>query len=271
MAIVVMLVHTYYGFTASGGPAGVGEAVGRAVRASLVCRGVRHLVRVAGHLRAVRQLQPVRVAMHGTQTQAKAHPPRVVGGDPVCAWSPSLWSASGMFTGSFSSYVPVTLTSDRSGLVMETGAKVKLRGVQVGRVADDHGGTEPVSLEAARSTPTRSDTSRPTSRPRSGHHRLRRQVRRPDLSRRPQPASDCRRRGAAVTQRQHRGQHRLPESGRSAATRSTRPNSTRVLSALAEGVRGQGQRIGQATTDANQVLLAVNPRMRHRSRRTGAR
>ena len=31
-----MLVHTYYGFTASGGPAGVGEAVGRAVRTSLI-------------------------------------------------------------------------------------------------------------------------------------------------------------------------------------------------------------------------------------------
>jgi phospholipid/cholesterol/gamma-HCH transport system permease protein len=40
MAIVVMLVHTYYGFTASGGPAGVGEAVGRAVRTSLVSAGV---------------------------------------------------------------------------------------------------------------------------------------------------------------------------------------------------------------------------------------
>jgi phospholipid/cholesterol/gamma-HCH transport system permease protein len=36
MAIVIMLVHTYYGFNASGGPAGVGEAVGRAVRSSLV-------------------------------------------------------------------------------------------------------------------------------------------------------------------------------------------------------------------------------------------
>jgi phospholipid/cholesterol/gamma-HCH transport system permease protein len=36
MAIVVMSIHTYYGYTASGGPAGVGEAVGRAVRASLV-------------------------------------------------------------------------------------------------------------------------------------------------------------------------------------------------------------------------------------------
>jgi phospholipid/cholesterol/gamma-HCH transport system permease protein len=36
MAVVVMLVHTYYGFTAWGGPAGVGEATGRAVRTSLI-------------------------------------------------------------------------------------------------------------------------------------------------------------------------------------------------------------------------------------------
>lgn len=36
MAVVIMLVHTYYGFTASGGPAGVGEAVGRAVRTSMI-------------------------------------------------------------------------------------------------------------------------------------------------------------------------------------------------------------------------------------------
>ena len=36
MALAIMLVHTYYGFTAAGGPAGVGEAVGRAVRTSLV-------------------------------------------------------------------------------------------------------------------------------------------------------------------------------------------------------------------------------------------
>ncbi|MDY6999826.1 MAG: ABC transporter permease [Actinomycetota bacterium] len=36
MAILIMLVHTYYGFTASGGPAGVGAAVGRAVRTSLI-------------------------------------------------------------------------------------------------------------------------------------------------------------------------------------------------------------------------------------------
>lgn len=35
MVIVVMLIHTFYGYNASGGPAGVGEAVGRSVRASL--------------------------------------------------------------------------------------------------------------------------------------------------------------------------------------------------------------------------------------------
>jgi phospholipid/cholesterol/gamma-HCH transport system permease protein len=40
MTIVIMLVHTYYGYTAKGGPAGVGEAVGRAVRTSMVVAAV---------------------------------------------------------------------------------------------------------------------------------------------------------------------------------------------------------------------------------------
>jgi phospholipid/cholesterol/gamma-HCH transport system permease protein len=31
-----MLVHTYYGYNASGGPVGVGIAVGQAVRTSLI-------------------------------------------------------------------------------------------------------------------------------------------------------------------------------------------------------------------------------------------
>jgi phospholipid/cholesterol/gamma-HCH transport system permease protein len=36
MATGVMVVHTYYGFNATGGPAGVGEAVGRSVRTSMI-------------------------------------------------------------------------------------------------------------------------------------------------------------------------------------------------------------------------------------------
>jgi phospholipid/cholesterol/gamma-HCH transport system permease protein len=39
-AVVIILIHCYYGFTASGGPAGVGVAVGRAVRTSLVALNV---------------------------------------------------------------------------------------------------------------------------------------------------------------------------------------------------------------------------------------
>ncbi|WP_285029979.1 ABC transporter permease [Mycolicibacterium sp. lyk4-40-TYG-92] len=40
ITVVIMLVHTYFGFTASGGPAGVGEAVGGAVRLSMVIAAV---------------------------------------------------------------------------------------------------------------------------------------------------------------------------------------------------------------------------------------
>ena len=36
IAVAIMLVHTYYGYTAWGGPAGVGEAVGHSVRTSLI-------------------------------------------------------------------------------------------------------------------------------------------------------------------------------------------------------------------------------------------
>ncbi|MBV9485260.1 MAG: ABC transporter permease [Frankiaceae bacterium] len=39
-ATVVMLIHCYYGYYASGGPAGVGVAVGRAVRTSIVAINV---------------------------------------------------------------------------------------------------------------------------------------------------------------------------------------------------------------------------------------
>jgi len=36
LAVAIILVHCYYGYTASGGPAGVGTAVGKAIRTSIV-------------------------------------------------------------------------------------------------------------------------------------------------------------------------------------------------------------------------------------------
>ena len=43
-AVVVALIHCYYGYNASGGPAGVGVAVGRAIRLSIVAVVVLNLV-----------------------------------------------------------------------------------------------------------------------------------------------------------------------------------------------------------------------------------
>ncbi len=43
-AVVVVLIHCYYGYYASGGPAGVGVAVGRAIRTSIVAINVINLL-----------------------------------------------------------------------------------------------------------------------------------------------------------------------------------------------------------------------------------
>ena len=63
-----------------------------------------------------------------------------------------------------------------------------------------------------------------------------------------------------VAQRQHRGQHGVRERRRRARIRSTPPSSTARCPRSPKASAGKGERIGQATTDANQVLLALNPR-----------
>lgn len=47
-----------------------------------------------------------------------------------------IFLAVSLFRGSFTTTVPVTVISDRAGLVMDKDAKVKMRDVQVGKVAD---------------------------------------------------------------------------------------------------------------------------------------
>src|SRR3984885_2248319 len=61
--------------------------------------------------------------------------------DPIW-WAPTLFIligglialTAGAFSGKFQTFIPLTLVSNRAGLVMEDGAKVKLRGVQLSRV-----------------------------------------------------------------------------------------------------------------------------------------
>jgi phospholipid/cholesterol/gamma-HCH transport system substrate-binding protein len=171
----------------------------------------------------------------------------------------AVWLSTALFTGKLTKYVDVTVTSDRSGLVMESGAKVKMRGVPVGRVTTIQGGRDPVSIGL------QINADQVKYIPANVGARIRAttvfgakfvDLTYPD---------------APVSQRLASGQV-LKSSNVSVEVNTVFENLVGVLSqidtsklnavltALAEGVRGQGERIGQATTDANQVLLALNPR-----------
>jgi phospholipid/cholesterol/gamma-HCH transport system substrate-binding protein len=167
------------------------------------------------------------------------------------------WS---LFNGSFRSYVPVMLTSERSGLVMEAGSKVRFRGVQVGQVGHVRPGTGSVSLQLE------IDPDEIPNLPANIGAEIRATTvfgaKYVDLIYPEKP----------VPQRLTAGSV-LRSSNVSVEVNTVFQNLLRVLkqidpaklnatlTALAEGVRGQGEAIGRATTNANQVLLAVNPRM----------
>ena len=76
-----------------------------------------------------------------------------------------------LFSGTLRKYDPLTLVSDRSGLVMENGAKVKLRGVQVGEVtnigAETGAGSDRVEADPEDRPWTVSSTCRAMSKRRS--------------------------------------------------------------------------------------------------------
>lgn len=179
----------------------------------------------------------------------------------LVVFSVLIWLTYALFVGTLRSVVPVTLTSDRAGLVLETNAKVELRGVQVGRVSAISGGgagTAAVSLKLD------IDSDKVKYIPAN----VEAQIKATTVF------------GAKFVELVYPGDPRGQlQAGQVIRSRNVtaevntvfqnvvavlekidtaKLNST--LSALAEGVRGQGERIGQATTDANQVLLQLNPR-----------
>lgn len=134
MAITILLIHTYYGYFASGGPSGVGVAVGNAVRTSLiVVVAVTLLVSLAiygsnGNFNLAGRRWPNRDSSIG----------RTHGRWPlltVLALALIVMLAVGLFRDSFRDTMPVTVVADRAGLVMNPDAKVKLHGAQMGKVA----------------------------------------------------------------------------------------------------------------------------------------
>lgn len=171
-----------------------------------------------------------------------------------------MWLCSVLFAGALTPYVPVTLTSQRAGLVMESGAKVKFRGVEVGRVAGIEGGQEPVRLKL------QLFPDQVKYIPANTQARIRATTifgaKYVDLIYSDHPTVQHVSAGAVlealnvttevntIFQNLVNVLHQIDPSKLNA-----------VLTAVADAVRGHGIRIGQATTAANHVLREINPRM----------
>jgi phospholipid/cholesterol/gamma-HCH transport system substrate-binding protein len=164
-----------------------------------------------------------------------------------------------LYSGTLKSYVPVTVTSDRSGLVMETGAKVMMNGVQVGRVSGVTGGNEPVALTLD------IDADQAGYIPANVGAQIRATTafgaKYVDLIYPDNPSPRRLAAGAVLTSRNVTTEvNTVFESLVGLLHQIDPAKLNAVLSALPEGFRGQGERIGEAVTDANQVLLELNSR-----------
>jgi phospholipid/cholesterol/gamma-HCH transport system substrate-binding protein len=166
---------------------------------------------------------------------------------------------SAFFAGTFRSHIPATLTSARTGLVMESGAKIMMRGVEVGRVAGITG-SQPSALkleifpDQVRYIPANVEAEIKATTAFGAKY--------VDLSIPPDPSPKRLSAGAVLQSRNVSTEVNTVFDNLVGLLQQIDVSKLNaVLTALAYGVRGQGERIGEATTDANQVLLAVNPRM----------
>ena len=155
-------------------------------------------------------------------------------------------------------YARVTLVSDRAGLVMDPWAKVKLRGVEVGRVSsiEPNGRVKlqlelypdqlkyiPANVEAQITAPTAFGAKYV------------------ELITPAQPSPKRLAAGAVLRSRNVSTELNTTFQNLVGVLNQIDPAKLNaVLSALGEGFRGKGEALGEAITDLNQVLMAINPR-----------
>jgi phospholipid/cholesterol/gamma-HCH transport system substrate-binding protein len=164
-----------------------------------------------------------------------------------------------IFTGVAKTYVPVTLQADRAGLVLENNAKVKMRGVLVGRVSqidsNKNGATLKLNLDPDQIQYIPANVGAQISVTTAFGAKF------VDLVY-PQAPSSARLTAGSVLHSVHTTTEvdTVFENIVNLLDMVDPAKLNSVLSAVAEGVRGQGERMGQATTDLNQVLTALNSR-----------
>ncbi|UXA13974.1 MCE family protein [Mycobacterium sp. SMC-8] len=166
---------------------------------------------------------------------------------------------SGIFRGTFSTFVPVTLASDRSGLVMETGAKVKMRGVEVGRVRDIAGADGQARLlldlypDQVQFIPANVQAQILATTAFGGKF--------VELVPPEHPSAERLAAGAVLVSKNVSTEvNTVFENIVDLLDMVDPAKLNAVLSAIADAVRGQGPRMGEATTGLNEVLTALNAR-----------
>jgi phospholipid/cholesterol/gamma-HCH transport system substrate-binding protein len=171
-----------------------------------------------------------------------------------------------MFSGTLRTTVPLTVISDRAGLVMEDGAKVKLRGVQIGEVASVDAYADPAGTNLSKLRlkiapndfqylPNNVEAEIKSSTAFGAKY--------VDLIVPSEGASSRRLApGAVLHSRNVTVEVNTVFENLESIVRAIDPAKLNgVLSALADGFRDKGDRIGQAITEGNRALLAVNPKM----------
>lgn len=185
---------------------------------------------------------------------------------------PSVWAAilvglivlvtalsGAMYLGLFKSWVPVTLTSDRTGLQMETDSKVMLNGVQVGKVVGYERGVDPVKVKL------RIDPDQVQYIPANVDAQIRATTvfgaKYVDLIYPPNPTKQRLGSGSVLKSKNVTVDiNTVLESLQGLLNQVDPLKLNAVLTSISQGVRGRGEQLGQAITDTNQVLQALNPR-----------
>jgi phospholipid/cholesterol/gamma-HCH transport system substrate-binding protein len=187
--------------------------------------------------------------------------------DPIW-WAPTLFILVGglvvltaaSFSGTLNTYIPLTLVSDRAGLVMEPGAKVKLRGVQIGQVASIGTDVKAAQLQLKMDPgPFKYLPSNLEAEIKSTTAFGSKYI---DLIVPDHPSPAALKPGAVLHSRNVTVEVNTVFQNLQSVVQALDPAKLNaILAAFAQSVRGKGDRLGHAITDANNVLLTVNPRM----------
>jgi phospholipid/cholesterol/gamma-HCH transport system substrate-binding protein len=166
---------------------------------------------------------------------------------------------AGLFNRSFTPHVAVTLNSDRAGVMLEPGSKVKLRGVDIGQVSSVSRGKQNVAmkldLDPAQLKYIPSNVEAEIKATTAFGNKF------VDLI---YPTDPSPKRLSASEQLQVRNVstevNTVFENLTNLLNQIDPAKINAVLSTLAEGLGGQGERIGEAISAADRVLKEINPR-----------